>query len=175
MIMLFGKQEDFAIEAQVEGLHGKWLFGRLRLYVGGESLGRFDETSDLAGSARGGRILLRASPQRSRPDLDAEDALTVFDLLYGRYVVPAAGAPPKVLAGRWVREPYLLDDLGEASLRDRFAAILVRRGDGADRAVVKRYEDGVVSETVVRLGVCDRTIDAYCCWVEGILLNGAGP
>jgi hypothetical protein len=167
--MLFGRPEEFALEAQVEDLRGKWLLGQLRFFVGGAPVGKPNETSDLAGSARGGRILLRASPRRSRPDLDMVDASRVLEILYGRYVVPVVGPPPRVLAGSWDRDPYLLDDLGESALRDMFAAIIVRRRDGADRVVVKRYADDVVFEAVVSPGVCDRVIEEYCSWVEGFL------
>ncbi len=113
--------------------------------------------------------MLDASSRRTRPDLDGMEAALVFERMYGRYVVPVSGPVPGRLAGFWDRDPYLLDDVSESSLRDKFAVILVRRADGADRVVVKRYLDERVWERVVRPGACDGVIESYCVWVEGVL------
>lgn len=167
--MIFGQPEEFAIEAEVSDRDGKWLFGHLGFFVGGLSVGEMTQTSDLAGSARAGRVLLRASRRRTRPDLDGLEASLAFDQVYGRYVVPVVGPVMDGLAGQWDRDPYLLDDLGESSLRDKFAVILLRRADGADRVVVKQYSDEHIWERVVRPGVCDGAIESYCGWIEGVL------
>lgn len=44
--MLFGKTEGFAIEAEVLEAYGKWTYGHLRFWIGGVSIGDFDDTSD---------------------------------------------------------------------------------------------------------------------------------
>jgi hypothetical protein len=92
----------------------------------------------------------------------------VFDLLYGRFVEPVAQPMSKPWPGPWDREPYLLDEIGESALRDKFALVAVRRGDGVDRVLVKRFDDESLSETLVPSGKCDTAIESYCCWVEGL-------
>jgi hypothetical protein len=169
--MLAGHRNSFAIEAELLEFHGEWIYGKLRLWVADAPFGDFDDTSDLATSARWGRTFLAASPQRTRPELDGATAADVYQLLYGQYVVDITRtaelrrrrtpAPPV-----WDRDPYLLDDVGESSLRDHCAVVVVRRGDGRDRVIVKAFDDEAISEVVLPPGELDATVAAYCAWVE---------
>jgi hypothetical protein len=166
--MLFGNVERFAVEAEFLETHGKWTYGRLRFWVNGSPIGDFDDTSDLATSARWGRTFLKASPQRTRVELDYMASSEVYELLYGRFVEPVNTPSPKPWAGSWDREPYVLDDLGESAVRDKFAIVVVRKGDGSDRVLVNCFDEERVSETVVPPGDCDLAIEAYCAWVENL-------
>lgn len=164
--MLFGSARIFAIEAELLEIHGQWTYGRLRSWVNGVPLGDFEDTSDLAASARWGRVFLAASPRRTRPDLDHLTSHEVFELLYGRFVQPVHSAPRKPLAGPWDREPYVLDEVGESALRDKVAIVVVRRADGSDRILANDYELQKLHEIAVPEGVCDQVIGSYCTWVE---------
>lgn len=160
--MLFGDQDSFAIESVHVANSGKWKYGHLRFWVGGTAIGAFDETADLASSARWGRTFLRESARRGRPDLDALSAREVFAVLYGRLE-----GRRLVTAVPWDRDPYVLDDLGESALRDRFALVVVRQGDGCDHVMAMSLIDDVLREVVVPVGFCDEVIAAYCDWVDG--------
>src|SRR5262249_35560197 len=94
--MIAGHPESFGIEAELLEIHGKWTYGRLRFWVGGVEVGDFDDTSDLATSARWGRTFLAASSRRTRPDLDRMLPKDVYQLLYGRFIreVRRVGATP---------------------------------------------------------------------------------
>src|SRR4051812_13231201 len=166
--MRFGSPDSFAIEAELLELYGKWTYGKLRFWVGGVAIGDFDDTSDLATSARGGRIFLAASPRRTRPDLDGVATVDVYAILYGQFAVPLRGPDTRTLkAGpmdSWDRDPYLLDDIGESALRDEYAVVAVRRGDGSDRLIVKVFELDAVSEVLLAPGACDATVASYCDW-----------
>jgi hypothetical protein len=164
--MLFGSQEAFAIDAYLLEIYGEWTYGRLRFWTSGIPIGDFDDTSDLATSARWGRTFLGASLRRTRADLDHMTPAEVYQLLYGRFVVAINAPPTKTLAGHWDRDPYVLDDVGESALRDKFAVVVVRRKDGLDRIIVNSFNDESVSETLVPSDSCDRIIDSYCTWVE---------
>lgn len=166
--LLFGRTSCFAIEAELLEVHGKWTHGRLRFWVNGVPLGDFDDTSDLATSARWGRVFLTASPRRTRADLDPVTSQEVFEVLYGRFVQPVGSAPRERPSGPWERDPFVLDDVGESALRDKVAVVVVRKGDGSDRVLVKHLDRDGVAETTAPSGLCDRVIDAYCAWAEGL-------
>lgn len=164
--MMFGNRDVFAVEAEFLEIHGKWIYGKLRLWIGGASIGDFEDTSDLATSARWGRAFLEASSQRTRAELDEVGPEEVYELLYGRYIEPVNTSVPKPWPGRWDRDPYILDDFGESALRDRWAVVVVRRGDGTDRVLFNCFDEGHVVEALIPQGECDLAIEAYCEWVE---------
>lgn len=173
--MLFGNIHSLAIEAELLEIYGKWTYARLRFWVGGQDIGDFSDTSDLAGSARWGRTFLQESSRRTRVDLDEMPAPDVYELLYGRFVIDitrvdisAETLYSPIVYEHWDRDAYLLDDVGESSLRDKFAVLAVRRRDGHDRIIVKSFRDDVVSEVLLPPGECDATIASYCTWVEGL-------
>lgn len=171
MSVQFGEQDAFAIEADFTGRSGKWLYGHLCFWLDGRRVGDFEDTSDLASSARWGRTFLGASARRTRPGFDPVPAGAVFDALYGRYVKGVADSVPKVDAGFWDREPYLLDEIGESALRDKWGIVVVRRGDGFDRVIVCSFTQGALTETALEKGTCDRVVEAYCSWVEGLAVR----
>ena len=166
--MLFGNPESLAVEAEFGELHGKWTYGRLRFWADGSAFGDFEDTTDLATSARWGRVFLKASKQRTRPDLDALDAHSVFELLYGRFVQPIGTPLSKPWHGSWDRDPYVLDDFGESSLRDKFALVVVRHSDGSDRILVYDFRHERLSEMRLPDGECDRTVESFCEWAENL-------
>lgn len=171
--MLFGTAQPFAIEAKLQEICGKWTYGMLRFLVDGSPIGNFENTSDLATSARWGRTFLGASARRTRADLDGVESNAVYELLYGRFVVPVNDRFPKPYPGPWDRDPFLLDDVGDYALRDHYAVLAVRRGDGMDRILVTSFEREQLTETLVPSGVCDQVIEAYCSWVEQLRVPGA--
>src|SRR4051812_9772628 len=133
--MLAGHRNSFAIEAELIEIYGKWIYGKLRFWVAGASIGDFDDTSDLATSARWGRVFLAASPGRPRPARDGVAGPDVYEVLCGEFVVDSTPRPEAPARGGragsvWDREPYLLDDVGESSLRDKYAILVVRCSDG---------------------------------------------
>lgn len=177
--MKLGNTSEFAIEADLIGIHSKWIYGHLRFYVAGKPIGDFEDSSDLATSARWGRDFLRASPRRTRPDLDEVSTTAVFDLLYGRYVVPVRAdtgtAGPALHAPAteaWDRAPYLMDEIGESALRDRYTVAIVRRRDGLDRMIVRDHGGDDLFECLVTAGCVDTVVNEYCTWVERL---GQGP
>src|SRR5260370_38258232 len=109
--MLFGNPDVFAIEAELLEIYGKWTYGKLRFWVGGSAIGDFDDTSDLATSARWGRTFLKASRERTRGDLDHMAPTEVYELLYGQFVEPVNSPTRKPWAGTWDSKPYVLDDV----------------------------------------------------------------
>lgn len=158
---IFGDGSTFAIEAIVDEVHGSWIYASLRFWVAGRELGEFDDTSDLASSANWGRVFLAASSRRTSPDMDPLGADRAYWMLYGRFF-DNSESPIEELE----RDPYLLDDIGESSLRDRVSVLVVRRADGCDRIIVNEYNVRPIWEHILLPGVCDSVVAAYCAWVD---------
>lgn len=169
--MLFGDVATFAVEAEFVEVYEKWTYGRLRFWLNGVPVGDFDDTSDLATSARWGRTFLAASTRRTRAELDWMASDEVYELLYGRFVEPIHTTAPKPWPGPWDREPYVLDEVGESALRDKFAVVVVRRGDGTDRILINCFDEDRLLVACVPQGDCDRTIESYCEWAEKLRLS----
>jgi hypothetical protein len=175
--MIFGETSMFAVEALFIEVYKTRIYGQLRFYQQNRQIGNFDDTSDLAMSARWARTFLEASSRRVRPDLDHVATADVFEILYERYIVPMRSGKigtvrnslPKMKSAKfevWDREPYLLDDVGESALRDKYAMLVVGRGNGSDRLIVKNFEDESLNETSVENGMVNNIIASYCDWVE---------
>jgi Immunity protein 42 len=175
--MIFGNFEKFALEAEILKDSGTWTYGKLRFWINGISIGDFEDCSDLASSARWCRTFLDASPRRIRNDLDNAPAADVYELLYGRFVQSVSvfdAVSSKPWQGEWDRDPYVLDDVGESSLRDKFTILVIRKGDGLDRIIVYSCVEKYVFETILPQGDCDLFLAEYCIWIEDHNQHGRG-
>lgn len=161
--IIFGDSGVFAIEAAFAVAAGTWRYGRFRFWVHGRPVGNFDDnTVDLASSARWGRTFLAASARRLRADLDVASAEETYDLLHGRFV-DGGGADP---TESFDSEPYLLDHVGESSVRDRETVLIVRRSDDRERLLVRDHRNDSLVDYDLPPGVCDKVIASYCDWAE---------
>jgi hypothetical protein len=173
--MLLGKPKQFAIEAIVLDIVDRTVSGKLRFHINGRCFGDFDDTSLLSSSMYHARLFLSASPRRTRIDLETASSEDVYEQLYGRYVVPIqdlysiSGSSGKLAF--WDREPYVLDDIGESSLRDKYALIATRISNGADRVILKSFNDDSLWESQLPSRMLDDTLMTYCAWVGGMLKN----
>jgi hypothetical protein len=164
--MLFGHSDSFFIRTNLIEIRARAAVGYLSFGVAVCEFGDFDEVCNLTISAHEARVFLRASQRRTRIDLDNLSSEDVFHLLYDRYVIsvhrgifdvkdPARQAPPTEV---WDRDPYLLEDIGQEALRDKYALIAVRRGDGTDRVICKSYRDNSLQEAIVPVGTLDAVL-----------------
>jgi len=160
--MLWGDPPGFAVEAELTAVQGKWRLGRFRFWIGEVPVGDFEDTVDLAAGARWGRCFLLSSSKRTRPDLEPLRPEQVFHELFGRYFAP--GAPIEPLE----RDPYLLDDVGESSLRDRATVLVFRQRDGFDRLIARSWVTGTTQQIIVEPGHVDDVIRRFCEWVESL-------
>lgn len=160
--MRWGDPESFAIEAEETGSQGKWRFGRLQIFAGGQAYGDLDDAVDLGSAARWGRVFLGASGRRTRADFEGLGAEEAYRALYGRHFEPGAPAVPIE------RDPYLLDDVGDASIRDRVSMVVYRGGDGADRVLIRDHATGETREAIAPAGRVDEAIEGFCDWVESL-------
>jgi len=159
----FGDPNTFAIQCERIAVESGWCLGRFRLWVGGHSFGDFDDTIDLGASRSWTQVFLDAEQQRVRPDLYVAKAREVFSELYGKYVGDRVGE----WNGSWDRDPYVLDEVGDASLRDRCSIVVVRSLAGNERIIVREISSNALHDYLVPHG-CSEVLRQYLGWISDV-------
>lgn len=159
--LLWGNKPAFAIEAESEQAQAQRRFGHMAFWIDGQRLGDPDDTVDFATSAHWVRVFLRESGRRTRPDLEQLTSAACFHELVEKYLKPGSPVP-------WDRDPYVLDEVGDASIRDWASAVAFRRTDGVDRVIARNLTDGSFFETELASGVLDEILRKYCQWAESL-------
>ncbi|MCB9652915.1 MAG: hypothetical protein H6729_02135 [Deltaproteobacteria bacterium] len=169
---IYGRTEEFALETVACRKDSDGIYGRLRLWLAGRAIGDFtDDGVWLSVSARWGRTFLSRNTDRGRYDLDQAGPKELYHRVYGRFLADRYPEFENTDFGDTEPHddsPFLLDDVGESSWRDRDSVIVIRRADGKDRVIVRKFITNETSETIVGEGVVDSVISEYCEWVESL-------
>jgi hypothetical protein len=165
--MLWGEQKRFAIEACFLEKHDKWRTGRFVFWIGGVQFGDFTDTMDHGIGSRWGRTFLANSGRRGRADLEQLAPAECFCELYEKYVTGS------VYRGPWDRDPYVLDEVGEDSVRDRASIVAFRTSIGTDRIIACSWPERSIREMELASGLLDGILEEYCCWAEQLSLLGS--
>lgn len=160
--MLWGDRKRFAIEADFEDSSGKWRFGKLMMWLGGRPLGDYEDTTDLASAGRWGRTFLSASGRRTRPELESLAAEEVFHELFQKYFE----RNPNIKGSLSDNDACILDEIGEASIRDRATILAFRQADGSDRMIAHLWKTEETWALTLEPGQLDQIIDQFCRWTE---------
>ncbi len=168
-VRVFGLPDAFALQVEPRGeFDARWNFGHLQFWVDGHALGDWDDSASLASAARWGRTFLAHSIERFRPDLDSSSARDILAELYEQFVVDRPAdiplAPP---TKSWSRGPFVLDEVGEASIRDR-ARIVAVRTSTRDRIIARCLRTNQVFECLLDAGELYAIIQDFCEFVEAV-------
>ena len=68
--------------------------------------------------------------------------------------------------GPWNRGPFVLDEIGDASVRDTAAVVAFRCSNNENRVIVKSFEPSRMVEVRLPEGELDHTIHSFCEWVD---------
>jgi len=153
--------ELLGLEVHETGRLGSDLFGTIKFRIAGQEYGDEEQSADLRASVRWAKVFLASAGRRSRPDLDEASTDDVFHELYGKYV-----GRQKTRPGPWTRDPFVLDDIGDASIRDIAGVVAFRRSDNGDRVVVKSLTTLKLDQATLPEGELDATIRSLCDWVD---------
>lgn len=166
---LFGSPDAFAVQFEPRGpFDERWKFGHLQFWVDGHSLGDWDDSASLASAARWGRTFLAHSIERFRPDLDSWSAQDILAELYEQFLADRpADVQPAPHAKSWSRDPFLLDEVGDASIRDR-ARVLAVRTSTRDRIIARCLRTNQVFECLLVAGELDAILGDFCEFVEAM-------
>lgn len=156
-MVFFGDIELFAIEAKAVLLEDNIFLGQLQFSVDGYRLGDMEDTSDLGAAARWGRTFLKAQSRQIvvGNELSSSNLLQTY---IDRYI-------HGTFQETWNRDPFLLNDIGEASLRDRADAILVWTKDG-ERLIGRDLITNTVISIDLPRGYSSAVVMKFCNWVE---------
>ena len=154
---IFGDTKLFAIESKALLLENNVFLGQLQFLVDGYRLGDIEDTSDLGAAARWGRTFLKAQSRQVvvGNELSSGELLQTY---IDRYI-------HGTFQETWNRDPFLLNDIGEASLRDRADAILVWTQDG-ERLVGRDLITNTVISIDLPRGYSSTVVMQFCNWVE---------
>lgn len=164
--MIFGNHETFAIEAEVKEPYGKWIYGNLRMWIGGVVIGNYDDASDLASSARWARVFLNHSKGRNWRGIDALTPSEVFADLYGKYLLRTPeGKGFQVPPENWDRFALTLDGVGDSSTEGLHGVLVVRIENETDLIISKDLQTSQILHTKLSEGLLDKIISAYLNWI----------
>jgi hypothetical protein len=176
MIMIFGRQDQFLIEAHHRITFKRRHYGSMRFIIHNQAIGDMDTLIDLTSSAAWARKFLDATHRRTRLDLDNASASEIFGVLYQGRVIQVSelhkydqNVQIDASSEAWDRDPYLLDDIGESSVRDKYTILAIRRSDGNDRLVIKSYIDGSLRDVIVEQGIVEDSLYKYCTWTDALV------
>jgi hypothetical protein len=177
--MIFGQSVNFKVESVCIGSTDGRLYGGFRFHIADRPIGNLGDVIELTSSARWARTFLKAAPRRVRADLDSATTAEVFDIVYQRYISGVSQTRtgnteiiPAHQLESWDRDPYLLDDIGESSIRDKYTILVIGTSGGEDRIILKSHIDEALNEFTVNRGHIDHTFYEYCAWVDEL---GAMP
>lgn len=159
--MLVGNVERFAIEAQPVECSNGWILGRFRFLLGGESVGNWDDLTDLKGCTSWLRDFERNPRDRVDPRLEALDAEAVFALLYVSAFGPSAAAipPDQSVPDSYAR--FHITHLGMSSF-ERFDILLVKTASGVERCLWRKADDRRIREVLLEPGEMEQVARAFC-------------
>jgi hypothetical protein len=140
---------------------GAELFGSIKFWIAGQGYGVDQESANLRASARWAKRFLASAGERSRPELDDASTEDAFEELYGKFV-----GRKNASRGPWNRDPFVLDEIGDASVRDMVAVVAFRCSNNEDRVIVKSLELLKMAEVRLPGGELDDTIRSFCAWVD---------
>lgn len=163
--MIFGDIKQFAIEFEINEICGKLLYGNLRMWVGGVSIGDYGEASDIAASVRWAQTFLNHSMNRSWPEVPFDDPQKVFREMYGKYLLPTGSSVIEYPPSNWDGFALTLDDIGESSTLDKFGILVLRDSERNDHVLAMDLETREITLGLLPDGALDVIIRAYVNWV----------
>lgn len=166
--MIFGLVDQFAVEANFVERYEKFLYGNLRLWVGGLSVGNYEDSMDLAASARWTKTFLNHSGSRTWAGIDDALPEEVFERLYLWRL--KRGFESKGVGRLWGLDRFAvtLDGVGDSSTEGLFGILAVRGEDESDRVIAMDLETENICHTKLLAGSLDSILGRYLNWVIGL-------
>lgn len=163
--MIFGSIDQFAVEAKFVEHYDKFVYGNLKLWVGGSSVGNFEDSMDLAASARWTKTFLNRSASRVWAGIDDSLPGEVFERLYLRQLKRGLKTKEDCQFGVWDRFAFTLDGVGDSSTEGLYGILAVRGGDECDRVIAMELETQRICHTKLSAGSLDAIMGEYLSWV----------
>jgi hypothetical protein len=128
--MITGRQERFAIEADLQEQLDGWVLGHFRFWLCGQPVGNWDDSADLRGCVRWLRDFATVTRDRYEPALAAAPAEEVFRCLYD----PVMGAGSSSTPYKDAFARFHISHIGMSSF-EHFDILLLYDAHGGERCL----------------------------------------
>lgn len=147
--MLIGDTQRFAIEAAAtERSPSGWALGSFRFWLGGRSVGNWDDAVDLRGCLNWLKDFSEHPRARFEPSFAGLSAVDIFALAHSAAMGPRPPDPASSGLPQDAFARFFIGHLGMSAF-DGIDILLVKDGDGNER-VIWREPDGVVRDVCLR-------------------------
>lgn len=141
--MIFGNRTCVALEISIERTIESWMYGRFLLWVGGRSVGNFEDCgTDLKGCVNWLSDFLVKPRDRCEPDL----MLDSKDMVWNKLVEPVFGSIKA--DGRYgdLFSRFHLSHLGMSAF-DKVTLVLINDGKKSERYLWQQNEENIMDYT----------------------------
>lgn len=166
--MIFGSINQFAIEANPLEHYGKFYYGNFRIWISGLAIGNFEDSMDLATSARWTKTFLNRSAYRCWAGIDDSLPGEIFERLYLSQMKRDYRKKEDCQFGVWDWFAFTLDGVGDSSTEGLYGILSVRGEDGCDRVIAMDLETQHICYAKLLAGSLDEVLGEYLKWVVGL-------
>lgn len=155
--MMAGRQERFAIEADVEEELDGWVLGHFRFWLCGRPVGNWDDTAELRSCVHWLRDFATGARHRFEPDLVDASAEEVFRQLYDPVMAGGSGCSP-------YEDPYSrfhISYIGMSSF-ELFDILLLHDAHGEARCLWRRAGAPAIEECRLGRGEMESVATEFC-------------
>lgn len=167
--MIVGDPVRFAIEAKVEEQVEGWVFGHIRFWACGHSIGDWRDTTDLLGCLRWLKDFCEQPRNRYEPALVPLPPSEAFHRVWSP--VMAGGTPTSEECIPDAYSRFHVSHLGMSSF-DRFDVLLLTDAVGAERILWREGGSDEVLECRLDPGEMERTAGDFCRELDKELSSG---
>ena len=172
--MIVGRQSTFAIEAEIVDCIGTWVFGRFRVWVCGEPVGKWETPVAVHSCLEDLRWLYDETVDRYEPGIWNLPAADLFYLLRDS---PLLGGLPQEGAVRDAYWRFVVSDLGIASLFG-FHVLLLKDEQGTERCLWREEAKSEIHDCYLAPMEVEKTAMEFCSLFGAriaMLTDGAEP
>ncbi len=159
--MLVGNKERFAIEAEPQAFDLPWIWGRFRFWLGGQTVGNWDDAAALQACFSWLRDFSRAPPQCTEPTVFELESEEVFRLLVTPVLGPGGIADPGRQPIPYAYERFHITHLGMSSF-DPYVLVLVKNAVGAERCLWRKHDEEELHECRLLAGEMEKVAADFC-------------
>ena len=165
--MFFGSRQGFGLEVEIDEVDPHrvdWIFGRLRFWAAGTTIGDFERSSMLSLPAAFFGDVLKRAEERIDPALCKQEAGAALSLVYDALYGPGDGDYQMALdLERLYRRFCIAPGGGEAF--DGVFALLVACETG-ERLLWRTDEEGTPHEAWLGPGECEAVLLKFLVWLK---------
>ena len=164
--MIIGDPAQFAIECVIqEWVDDIWVFGHFRFWLGGHTVGDWEDSASLRGCVSWIRDFIDTDVQRFDPMLTGKSREEVFHMLYDSVMDPTlSDQSVSIEDSSDIYRRYHISHLGMSSF-NRVGLLLIETPE-CQRVIWHETGDPTIYEVKLPVGEMQRIGEAFCQWFQ---------